>query len=142
MLQKSVILCVTSVSWLRNALVAFRSRRWFMGTSTSVCSFASLNLWRNYNQNSLRRTVDVAVARLTGVYYALLYVRRFNRLGTADRVRDVVYVVFTNTCYVLSCVVCCKSDDIALFFHTCFHVGVYHVQSNLLNSIKGLDPKT
>lgn len=132
MLQKSLILCVTSVSWLRNALVAFRSRRWFMGTLTSVCSLASLNLWRNYNQYSLRRTVDVVVARLTGVYYALLYVRRFQKISTTDRVRDVVYVVFTNTCYLLSCVVFCKSDEIALFFHTCFHVGVYNVQSTLL----------
>lgn len=133
MLQKSVLLCVTSLSWLRHAKKAFQARRWLFGTWTSVCSVTSLNLWRNYNANSLRRTADIFVARSTGVYYACLLVRRFRQLNSVDRWIDLFCTVFTNTCYFLSSVVYCEYDDIALICHTWFHVGVYKIQGRLLN---------
>lgn len=133
MLQKSALLCVTSLSWLRHAKTAFQTRKWVFGAWTSVCSMASLNLWRNYNPKSLRRTVDILVARSTGVYYACLLTRRFRQLNTLDRWRDLLYTVFTNTFYFLSSVVYSKHDNIALFCHTWFHVGVYKIQGRLLN---------
>lgn len=130
-LQKSTLLCVTSLSWLVHAKRAFRSRKRMMGLSTSLCSVASLNLWRNYDPDCLRRTVDVLVARATGMYYGVLFVRRWNRLDHMERAIDLFHIAGTNMCYLLSSVIYCQYDDVALFFHTLFHMCVYKVQSRL-----------
>lgn len=130
-LQKTTLLCVTSLSWLVHAKRAWDSRKKGVLVSTSLCSAASVNLWRNYHPDCLRRTVDIVVARITAVYYGLCFVRRWNRLDRVDRVVDIAHVACTNACYWLSSVIFCQYENIWLFFHTLFHMCVYKVQSRL-----------
>ena len=131
-LRRSAILCATSLMWLINVKRAKDNKKHGILVSTALCSAASANLWRDYRPNSVRRTIDIAVARLTGVYYSWLFVRRWKR-EKHTRVGDVVHAVCTNTCYLFSSKICAAKENLALTFHSLFHVGVFKIQSRLLS---------
>lgn len=130
MFKKSVVLCLTSFSWLFNARRAFLLKKTRLGLVTTVCSLVSMNLWRDYEYHTVRRTVDICVARATGVYYGILFVRRWTHVPCV--VKDVSTMFVTNTCYLLSSHVFKNKETEALVFHSLFHVGVFNLQHELL----------
>ena len=131
MLQKSIVLCLTSFSWLFNARRAFLLKKTRLGVVTTVCSLVSMNLWRDYDYNNVRRTADICVARVTGVYYGILFVYRWTHVPCCV-VKDVSNMFVTNTCYLLSSHVLKHKETEALMFHSLFHVGVFNLQHELV----------
>ena len=129
-MRKDTILFATSVSWLFNAKRAFRFGKPMFGIVTSICSLVSANLWRNYDYKSVRRTIDICTARATGVYYAFLFTRKWCHKEFVKT--DLLKIVFTNACYLMSSCVFKNHENTALLFHTLFHSSVYELQSDLL----------
>ncbi len=129
-LQKNWILCVTSLSWLKNAMYTFQQpfRKTGLFVSTVACSLASLNLWRDYNKFSTRWNIDVLIARVTAVYYVLLYKKHYQKSSSIDS----LYICSANSCYFMSSVVFKSNENISLFFHTLFHLNVFKIQKRLI----------
>lgn len=117
------ILCVTSLLWLRNVFKAFKKKRNTFGVLTSSTCVASVNLWRNYNYNSIRRNVDVMLARVTCAYYvSFAYKNGYvtHKLWTR--------AILAKLTYYLSCITKQKLN----IWHPMFHMIVYDTQRLLL----------
>lgn len=118
------LLCITSLLWLRNAVRAFTQRRPVFGCITTTVVGASVNLWRDYQYDSIRRTIDVTCAKLAYLFY--LYDGMVRQRCTVGKV---VALCSTNVCYV------CSRYDILnkwRIFHPVFHLNVYNSQRLLL----------
>ena len=117
------LLCLTSMSWIRNIVKAFKMKKNTFGILTSISTVASINLWRNYQYMSMRRTFDVFIARCLGIYY-IKYGFLDSRLNTCNR-----FLSFsvTGVCYLLS-----KHGFKPRISHFLFHVNVYNIQRIML----------
>lgn len=118
------LLCITSLLWLRNAYRAFRRRKPVFGVVTTIVTAASVNLWRDYQYHSKRRTVDVCCARVAYVYY--FYDGYFMKPLTVGKVAA---LCATNTCYLFSQL---NILNRWCTFHPLFHLNVYNSQRLLL----------
>lgn len=74
--------------------------------------------------------MDICVARATGVYYGILFVRRWTHVPWI--VKDVSNMFVTNACYLLSSRVFENKEIEALVFHSLFHIGVFNLQHELV----------
>jgi hypothetical protein len=112
------ILCLTSLSWLKNVFKAFRKKKYTFSFITSITSLASINLWRDYKKHSIRRHIDVSIARLTALYY--VYFSWNYPIWKLYK-----EIIFTNSMYLMS-----EKNKI---FHILFHIGVFDCQNKIIS---------
>lgn len=121
------LLCITSLLWLNNVYKSFKKGVKIFGTVTTITTVASVNLWRNYQYNSIRRNCDVIVARLTFVYY-IIY-------SLLNKVMNKSLFI----CGISTCALYLKSVNTKThckwynkIWHPLFHLMVYKVQDTMI----------
>ena len=117
------ILCVTSLSWIRNIVKSFKRGKKIFATVTSATTIASVNLWRKYDKQSIRRNVDVFCARCTCVYYTLFSIRE-HKINKGLIYRTSLASLFYNLSVM----------ELLHFvpWHVAFHLTVYDIQRELI----------
>lgn len=115
------ILCLTSLSWFKNVFKGLRKKKYTFSIITSLTSLASINLWRNYKKQSVRRYIDVYMARLTGIYYVYFS-------WNYPIIKLYKEIILTNLMYLMS--------NKNKYFHILFHIGVYNCQNKIIKLIQ------
>ena len=116
------LLCLTSLMWVRNVIVAFRKKRNTVGYTTLASTFASVNLWRKYDFLSLRRKCDVIIARCTLCIYVYEAYKR-NMINQLKINAILAYSFYKmSSCEILNWKI----------WHISFHLVVFNTQNRIL----------